>query len=101
MTETLDDIQAQVDALKAFIGIEGYRQGQQRIRAKYMAQLQDEIADAKLILADTALDEKVRLTAAARGAAIAETLKRRVDELDKQLGTAAPNGNRAARRRNS
>lgn len=97
---TLDELQTQIDAMKAFIGIDGYRAGQQRIRDNYLARLQDEVADAKLIMADRALDDEVRETVLTRKVEMAETLKRRIDALDKEIGPGEDR-NRAARRRTS
>lgn len=97
---TLDKLQTQIDAMKAFIGIDGYRAGQQRIRDNYISQLQDIVADAKLVISDSKVDSERREAAATQMMQSATLLKGRIDQLDKELGAAGEDGNRATRRRN-
>ena len=94
---TTDELQTQIDAMKAFIGNDGYRAGQQRIRDNYTASLQNIVADATLILSDKAVDAELRETQVADKLEAAMLLKRRIDKLDQELGD--PEGNRASRRR--
>lgn len=95
---TLDELQTQIEAMKAFIGLDGYRAGQQRIRANYTTQLQDTVADAKLIVSDGSMNEKRQEILAHQLMETANTLKGRIDQLDKELG-AGEEVNRATRRR--
>ena len=97
-TPTLEELQTQIEAMKSFIGLDGYRAGQQRIRDTYTSQLQNLVADAKLILEDPGLDEERKEASVVQILANASTLKRRIDQLDKELG-AGEEGNRATRRR--
>lgn len=95
---TLEDQQAQIDALRAFVGIDGYRAGQERMRTEYMARLQNVIAEAKVQSADPELPEAVREALLAQRLEGANQLKRWIDKLNRELGPGAA-GNRATRRR--
>ena len=92
-TSTLEELQIQIEAMKAFIGLDGYRAGQQRIRENYKSQLQDLIADAKLISADPTLNEERKEASLIRAVRNATQLKNRIDQLDQELG-AGEEGNR-------
>lgn len=95
---TLEGLQEQIETMKAFIGLDGYRSGQQRVRETYLAQLQQVVADAKLIMGDTEMDEEAREAMLDRMLSQMDVFKRRIDRLDRELGPR-DGGNRAQRRR--
>lgn len=97
MAPTTDELQTQIDAMKAFIGIDGYQAGQRRLRDAYRAKLEDTVAESQVIL-DQPEDTAAKLTALENIAQTMVVLKDRIDFLDRQLGPAET-GNRATRRR--
>lgn len=94
---TPEELQTQIDAMKAFIGLEGYQAGQRRVREDYLGQLQNAVADAKTITVDKKLDEKAREVVLGRLVFQMDMFKRRIDQLDRELGPGE-GGNRATRR---
>lgn len=97
MPPTTDELQTQIDAMKAFIGVDGYQAGQRRLREGYAQRLQEVVAEAQLVMSEGLPDEALQ-AALAPHVRNMTLLKGRIDRLDRELGPGE-SGNRAARRR--
>lgn len=97
MPPTTDELQTQIDAMKAFIGIDGYQAGQRRLREGYAARLQEVVAESQLVISEDLPAETLQ-AALAPHVRNMDLLKGRIDRLDRELGPSE-NGNRSARRR--
>jgi len=97
---TLESQQAEIEALKQFVGLDGLRAGQRQKRLDYTNQLQAVLAEARVILADKKLSDEVREASIANLLEVAQRFRRWIAQLDRELGPGE-DGNRAQRRRNT
>ena len=94
----LEKMQAQIEEMRAFIGPEGLRAGQERVRANYTETLENEVADSLLVMADDIDDEEREVVLAAKTKLMTK-VHHRIASLDRTLGPPEKNGNRHVRRR--